>query len=113
MTARDAAAPSLASVLSLEPGHLNMGPEKIDIPHYDPPPGTHEEACNALMSGFQEAAHHLAGLLPHHSKLEKLLDHVRDRLRHHEEKPRETAGDAHLFIQEKVCDFLGRDVKSV
>lgn len=113
LTNRDAAAPSLASVLSLDPDHLNMGPEKLPIPPYSPPPGTHERACNALMGDFQQAAHHLAGLLPHRSKLEKFLDGVRDRLGFHHETPRETAGDAHAFIEEKVADFLNRDPGSV
>ena len=113
LTQRDAVAPSLADVLSLDPDHLNMGPEKLPIPRYDPPPGTHEKACNEVMSGFQEAVHHLAGLLPHHSKLDKFLDHVRDRLLHHKDKPRVTAGDAQPFVLEKVSDFLGRDIKGV
>ena len=111
LTQRDAAAPSLADVLSLDPDHLNMGPEELAIPLYDPPPGTHQKACNELLSGFQEAAHYLAGLLPYRRRLDKFKDYVRRRFEGDKDKLPETAGDAHPFVMKKVSNFLGRDVK--
>ena len=109
LTHRDAAAPSLENVLALDLGDLNMGPEQLPMPLYDPPEGTLESALDAPMSGFQEAAYLVSELLPHESMLEKFADHLRDKLGA-KRRSAQSAGEAHARILERVGDFLGREI---
>ena len=110
LTKRDAVAPSLASALTLGPGNMNMGPDRIPIPPYSPPPAVVQAAADQRLTSFQESLLYAAHALPPRDRLPELLVALRTGV-----KPPSaplgliTHAQAHPYIKTKTAAFLGRD----
>ena len=109
LTKRDAVAPSLAHALTLDSSNLNMGPEELAMPLYQPPQETVAAAANAPLTGFQTALLYGADSLP--SRIEAPLYAAELRLGHRPSMrplPHRTPAEARPHIRAKLTELLGR-----
>lgn len=109
LTKRDTVAPSLAHALTLDSSNLNLGPEQIPMPVYEPPREDVAAAANAPLTGFQKALLYGADCLP--SRLEApvypeaLRAGVRPRM---QPLPHQSPAEARPHVRAKLIALLGR-----
>ncbi|HEY0511767.1 MAG TPA: alkaline phosphatase family protein [Thermoanaerobaculia bacterium] len=108
LTRRDAVAPSLAFALDSEV--VNMGPEHIPVPPYDPTPEEVHRAAHTPLNDFQRALLCAAAVLPHRDVLREFLESLRNGLMPSTSPlNHETPAEARPFLKSKLAEILGRD----
>jgi hypothetical protein len=109
LTKRDAVAPSLADALTLDSSSLNLGPEQIPLPVYEPPREDVVAAANAPLTGFQKALLYGADCLPNLLEApvyrEALRAGIRPRM---QPLPHRTPAEARPHVRAKLTALLGR-----
>ena len=108
LTQRDAAAPSLA--FALESEVVNLGPEHIPIPPYEPSADEVHAAAHAPLTDLQRALLLGAAGLPHRNGLLEFLENLRNGLKPSMNPIRHrTPAQARPYIRSKLAEILGRD----
>ena len=109
LTKRDAVAPSLAHALTLDSSNLNLGPEQIAIPLYEPPAETVAAAATAPLTGFQKALLYGADCLPNRLEADAYGKRsAREPAPHKQPLPYQSPVEARPHIRAKLTAFLGR-----